>query len=247
MNKLMTCITLYGPSLKAICDQNMWGLWRGSDWQSAQRIDTNAYVCPLCTRRVLIREHDEYLRQSEFTWDHYPPKSVGGISEVLVCRPCNSDFGKDIDYSLKAYLQYIRFIGKEDGVPYPIKARFEGIQGSYLFQAYWKNQTLIQTANFKKYPLVHSWFNDKSRPGAHIHYQFTAPPASDIQRALLKTAYLICFENWGYEFVFSHTGYKMRGAMLGTEEHPLSNYGVFGDLGRDSELSGIFFLKSWLN
>jgi hypothetical protein len=42
-----------------------------------------------------------------------------------------------------------------------------------------------------------------------------------VTRALLKTAYLYCFYNWGYDFVFSKAGELVRNAFLEKAAYPI--------------------------
>ena len=50
------------------------------------------YVCPICRRWFASIE--------EVTFEHAPPRSVGGREVALTCRECNSDAGHGIDAEL---------------------------------------------------------------------------------------------------------------------------------------------------
>src|ERR1019366_3827432 len=70
-----------------------------------------AYLCPLCLRNgIMISNENGLSMHCEFSPDHYPPKSVGGSDSLLVCTHCNSQAGKDYDFSLKQKIKDIAFL-----------------------------------------------------------------------------------------------------------------------------------------
>ena len=54
-----------------------------------------------------------------------------------------------------------------------------------------------------------------------IHITIKTPDEDKLAKALLKTAYLLCFIHWGYEFIYSETGYKIRKVLHGEEKYPI--------------------------
>ena len=65
------------------------------------------------------------------------------------------------------------------------------------------------------------WFDSSS---SNIDWEATLtikrPDDKKILKAVLKTAYLICFINWGYDFVFSTNGNLIREVSNGTNKYP---------------------------
>jgi hypothetical protein len=66
------------------------------------------YICPLCLN-LFSRESLNELSDNPLTFDHNPPKSLGGKNGVLTCKQCNSKSGHKLDNHLLARLEEIDF------------------------------------------------------------------------------------------------------------------------------------------
>lgn len=231
----------YGKSLTALFNANNYSIRIGTSPDESKFVTEDIYLCPLCLKSFFYLKDNEFYENQEFTEDHFPPESVGGKQTILVCSPCNSSYGRDLDYSLKEYLSFKRFIAQKDKAPYPTKITYNGIKGKYNQNLYWENGTLVKEVNFKKYPLIKNWLFDFKKASWDFSLKVTAPPEATIQKALLRAAYLLCFTNWGYDFAYSQTGKHIRETIEGKENHPLSNYGVFGDYESSNHPQGFYF------
>lgn len=231
----------YGKSLTALFDAYNYGIKIGASTDESELITEDIYLCPLCLKHFFYLKEKEFYENQEFTEDHFPPESVGGKQTILVCAPCNSFYGRDVDYSLKEYLSFKRFIAQKDKAPYPTKISYHGIPGKYNQNLYWENGNLVKEVNFKKYPLIKNWILDFKNASRNFSLEITAPSEEKIQKALLRTAYLLCFTNWGYDFVYSQAAKHIRDTITGNAIHPLSNYGVFGDYDLANSPQGFYF------
>ena len=231
----------YGKSLTALFDVHNYSIKIGASTDESELITEDIYLCPLCLKHFFYLKENEFYENQEFTEDHFPPESVGGKQTVLVCAPCNSFYGRDLDYTLKEYLSFKRFIAQKDKAPYPTKISYFGIPGNYNQNLYWENGSLVKEVNFKKYRLIKNWIFDFKKESWNFSLKITAPSEQKIQKALLRTAYLLCFTNWGYDFAYSQTAKHIRETIAGNENHPLSNYGVFGDCDSNTPQEGFYF------
>jgi hypothetical protein len=66
------------------------------------------YICPLCLN-LFNRDSLNELSNNALTFDHNPPKSLGGKNGVLTCKQCNSKSGHKLDNHLLTRLEEIDF------------------------------------------------------------------------------------------------------------------------------------------
>jgi hypothetical protein len=231
----------YGKSLTKLLRTHDYCIRVGELLRESEILTEDIYLCPLCLKHFFYLKNNEFYANAEFTSDHFPPKSVGGKQTILVCVRCNSSYGIDLDYSLKEYLSFKRFISRKDKSPYPMKVSYNGVPGKYNQNLYWENGSLIKEIDFKKYPLIKEWLFDLKNVSQGFSFKITAPSEKVIQKALLRSAYLLCFANWGYDFAYSPTGKHIRNVLENRESHPLSNYGVFGDYDFAKSPHGFYF------
>lgn len=167
----------------------------------------NLYVCPLCADSYFYVGRNEILGNAEFSLDHLPPESVGGAFKVLTCKKCNNEAGHDEaelltlitfgsipDKRRNSILPYTYVINKSTGDKWPVRVIKTESKVDFIFD----EKAKLHNEKLKR-------FLSEMHNGEHPQLQvFVGSPDLDkISRALLKSAYLICFVWWGYEFVFS--------------------------------------------
>ncbi|MCW3116959.1 MAG: hypothetical protein JWM28_1041 [Chitinophagaceae bacterium] len=174
----------------------------------------NLYVCPLCTDSYFYIGENKKLGNSEFSLDHLPPESVGGFFKVLTCKKCNNDaghyeaellrlvtFGSIPDKRRKSIIPYTYVINKKTGDRWPVRINKSDSVVDIVFD----EKAKLYNEKLKK-------FLTELHNGEHPQLKifFGSPDLDKIGRALLKSAYLICFAWWGYEFVFSKNAHLIR-------------------------------------
>ena len=190
-----------------------------------------AYLCPLCLKNWILAEQVNGLSMNlDFSPDHYPPKSAGGqfMFSLLTCKTCNSEAGFQYDFSLKRKIQEIAFKKSIPNASIPGYSKITDVIGSYpgLFKM---DDTGKIEVSLKPNENIHAPFLDqfieasKNRLDYHIDFTIKSVEPKLVSKALLKTAYLICFECWGYEFVFSSNAELMRQVLRGEAEYPIKD------------------------
>src|SRR5215204_3105968 len=102
-------------------DRFVYGQRFAKSWQVMTN-ETDVYACPLCLTRYPLAEIET------LTWDHYPPRSIGGRDgdTVLVCEECRSKWAsidleiarlRDVEEFQKAYPGTVPFIQRFPGTP----------------------------------------------------------------------------------------------------------------------------------
>ncbi|HUZ60103.1 MAG TPA: HNH endonuclease [Hanamia sp.] len=187
----------------------------------------HAYVCPLCLKKAIIVDQTGLYMTAEFSLDHFPPESSGGKLKILVCKKCNNEAGTLYDYSIKQKLQYISFDRKIPSSSLTAKSEITNVKGWYHSNLNVREDGEIEISfkpnPKKKFPLLDSWI-DKSKDDLNwkANLTFRTPDDEKVSKALLKAAYLYCFINWGYEFVYSAHGELIRNVLSDSAKYPIT-------------------------
>jgi hypothetical protein len=233
-------IRTFSPSLNAVAARYNIKVFRNLP-ENAE-----AYLCPLCLSNHLYILEDSLYGSSLFTMDHYPPKSIGGTKTALVCQPCNSSYGGNLDHHIKTNLQVKGFF--EGRSSFPITVSIKG-EGTYRIEGSIEKDRIFLLEHNKKSNLIERWHAAEQIARANneeykINVTGTYPTAELVTRAYLKAGYLQFFIWAGYDFIFSHIAAKIRAVISGDIDHPLSNHGVLTGI-RGLELTdGIYALTN---
>ena len=194
------------------------------------RADPNqpiAYICPLCLQNGFISTTEMAIEwTSDFSSDHYPPANVGGTREILVCKKCNNDAGGRYENELVKQMS-IRSHKKEiPGATLDVRSIIRNVKGNYKIQINilddGKHGISFKPNEKSKVPPLDKWLEDsKSNFDWSIEITVTNADEQKVSKAMLKAAYLFCFEKWGYEFVLSNTGKNIRDVLKGNKNFPL--------------------------
>lgn len=165
------------------------------------------YICPICLKQ--FSEDDLNPKGvNHLSREHNPPEALGGGVTCLTCKSCNNRSGSSIDihllerlinYEKNLFLPYseaeVRFSEGENR----IKAKLKIGKSKYA-----KSHLLISEKNNNK--SVIEQFNEningsKLIGGQIIKVELVKRKKIDFERipiALLKIAYLLAFEKFGY-------------------------------------------------
>jgi hypothetical protein len=163
------------------------------------------------------------IGNSEFSLDHLPPESVGGKYKVITCKQCNNNAGS-YEAELIKLLDFGTIPGKHDSL-FPkakigVKSSIERFDVS--ISKYGNSMNLdFHPAARKFNPKLIDFIKDLHN-GKLSELTVTGPFPDEekISKALLKSAYLMGFVWWGYNFVFSQSAQKIRQVLEGKLEYP---------------------------
>lgn len=213
-----------------------------------------AYLCPLCLKNGIIVERTIGIgMHDEFSLDHFPPESVGGFQTMLVCKKCNNEAGKLYDFSLKEKIQNMAFHNKVPSASLKSKSKITDVTGNYPSKLTIDEKGEMEIS-LKPFEKIHAPYLDefieysKTNSDYKIDLTFKIPDESKVFKALLKTAYLACFELWGYDFIFSETGEIIKSVLNGEAEYPVKNIFFWvGDSIKENKIEhfplGVCYLK----
>ncbi len=184
-----------------------------------------AYLCPLCLKNFLVELEEERKQSSEFTLDHFPPESVGGKLKILTCKKCNNEAGAYYESELINKMNYEATLSNIDNAKIPAKFSLIGIPGNFTCYIKKNNKDKLDV-NFpikskNQSPFLNYWLENKSNNTSwEGKMTIQRPNDEKVVKALLKTAYLICFANFGYDFTFSSNGELIRAVLNNKEVYP---------------------------
>lgn len=200
------------------------------------------YVCPLCfnlfTKNSLNEDYSNPL-----TFDHNPPKSLGGKEGVLTCKDCNSKTGHKIDNHLFMLMEELDFL---DSIPNSkVRTVLENDnnkvtadmaideKGAIKINIDRKNSNPIHIDNFlanrsytyKVYdPFLEGHDLFESGLSWKLNFKMKLLIKSNERLAgiaLLKIAYLYAFEKFGHGFLINSGLYKVREQILNPDKEIL--------------------------
>ena len=187
---------------------------------------TEHYICPLCVASQFILLGNDFMKFEEFTIDHVPPESIGGKTKLLTCQVCNNTAG-EYEAELSEKLKLHAFSDKKNGAiinRISVKKDSTDNVRHKGFMTKGEDGTILvdfpQQAKDNN-PELKYILDEFGGEVKEIQITMKTPDDEKLTKALLKSAYLLCFIHWGYEFIYSEVGYKIRKVLHGEEKYPI--------------------------
>lgn len=202
------------------------------------------YICPLCRVHYIFQKDDELFWSTEFTKDHFPPNSVGGKNNALVCKSCNNKLGSTIESHLPSGLRARYFFEHKGSMPIALSVNK---RGNYKLNGSLEGGKLSLKENNRKSNLLQLIKEAAEKMMAEkepfvMNLKGVFPNEQLVAKALLKAAFLQFFTWAGCDFTFSATAGKIREVLNGKISHPLENQGVFSRITGANLTDGIYAL-----
>lgn len=154
----------------------------------------NNYLCPIC-----LEPHNKLNLPNPLTLEDAPPKSLGGKSNILTCKKCNNTCGYKIDAHLTQRLRDLDKLKLTPDSSFPIEFEIDNIKvrGRMNIDKDGKQNVTVSNQNNNSKTLPELMQNIVGKP----FEPYVIPGKVDeknLEYALLKTAYLMAFERFGY-------------------------------------------------
>lgn len=158
----------------------------------------DVYICPVC-----LKPHKDMLEADPLTLEGAPPKSLGGKANTLTCKSCNSSAGHEIDAHLIERLREIDSASFVPGTETLVRVRFNGeiLQGKISVAVDGTLSMFHAIARNHPQKLEGAMTDLKSGMPIDIDFLKSRVIPEKLEYALLKTAYVMLFERFGYAFV----------------------------------------------
>jgi hypothetical protein len=187
-----------------------------------------AYLCPLCLQNFLYYENETLHYSSSFSLDHFPPQNIEGKNEILVCKACNNKAGHDYENSFWEQVLLEAFSRNVPSITIKGKSEVDKVRGwvhTNVGISNDKSRTIqIPEKQGHRFPkLTEEEFNTNNfGKGFKMNIKFDQVNDRKAIKAIVKTAYLYCFEYWGYSFSFSFAGQMFRDVLSDKTTYPVT-------------------------
>ena len=205
----------------------------------------DAYICPLC-------QHIYAIAHEALTLEHVPPESVGGKPILVTCKTCNNTQGKDLDVYLMNELEISHNLKHLDAIPQKSRISFNGVEinGQTTFSKSEGFKFMISPDNNN--PIEFEGFMKEARNAKEdCEIKLTANITNrkrniDLANiALLKSAYLMAFQELGYMYVLNPCTNAVREQILNPKQQLISApYVIADEAGIPEAISqGVYYAK----
>lgn len=152
------------------------------------------YICPIC-----LKPYDE----NDLTLEDAPQKSLGGTANTLTCKTCNNEAGHKIDHHLTSRLNELDNAQFLPNSEIPVKVIINGdvLQGTLVIDN--NGVMTINHSNKNNHAKKLENSMDVTQSGDIVDIEFVKKKVipDNLEFALLKTAYILFFEKFGYTFI----------------------------------------------
>ena len=162
------------------------------------------YICPICTNQFSELNLDLEI-PNHLTLEDAPPKSLGGKARTLTCHDCNNEFGRYVDFHLTEQLNELDIRSFQANTGAKAKFLHNGIQVQGTIEVDEKGIIKIRHLEKVNNPKELKKYVEQTTIDDIVDIEFPASRV-DIRKfelALLKTAYIMAFEHYGYPLVLS--------------------------------------------
>lgn len=198
------------------------------------------YLCPICLR------NEKEIKATGHGWtaEHNPPESVGGRVTVVTCEDCNSKSGSDIDVHL-----INRLTSKDERKLFPDshikgKAKIDDkIFNSSLYVDS-SGELAIEPLKGNNNPKLveETWSDLEYNKPIVFDFQKRKSDNRVVEIALLKIAYLMAFEKYGYIFILDSCYDSIRDQLINPDKKIYHNFKYY-EVPFPEEHNGVYIIK----
>lgn len=199
---------------------------------------TEAYICPL-SLKWYDREGLRDIYSDQLTLEHSPPKALGGSVVALTAKDLNSKSGYSLDINLQRFIANKEF---NQGIS-ALKTKVKVNNSISMDISFFKKDPPEVTFSTKTFHQGAQKFVDLMKDQGKIDVKFNIPNPQQIDISLLRIAYLMAFNTFGYALIFNKGGlnphyHLVRDQLINPERKILPKIIAFQD-NFDDELLGV--------
>lgn len=203
------------------------------------------FICPICLEQFCANDLD-ITKENHLTLEDAPPYSLGGNANTLTCKKCNNESGHKIDSHLVELLneQDIRNFLPNTEAKVTVEHKDEKVQG------------LLKVDNDGRITITHNTKNNNpqkledyvSKTGKDdnpiLYFTASRVEVKKVEVALLKSAYILAFEHYGYPLILSKAFDVVRQQILNPDKdiYPSGFWSI--QKGYNEQSKGVHFIIS---
>ena len=171
---------------------------------SSIKYENGCYICPICSNLFFEGDLNDDSKNM-LTLEDAPPKSLGGRANTLTCKTCNSRCGHEIDFHLTERLIELDERAFRPSVKTKAKFTHNGlkIQGELNIDSDGKITVIHDKKNNHPEKLDKYVKSTGKDDIVDIEFKPSRVDKHRLEVALLKSAYLLAFEQYGYSLILS--------------------------------------------
>lgn len=177
------------------------------------------YVCPICLNQYSIEDLKTEV-ENHLTLEDAPPYSLGGKANTLTCKKCNNESGHKIDFHLVELLneKEIRNFLPNTETKVTMEHGGQKVQGILKID----NEGTITVNHLLKSNNPTTLKNYVEKTGKDdtpdLYFKTSRVEAKKVEVALLKSAYILAFEHYGYSLILSSAFDVVRQQILNPDD-----------------------------
>lgn len=162
------------------------------------------FICPTCLNQFSKDDLDT-SKENFLTLEDAPPKSLGGKANSLSCKKCNNSFGHEIDFHLVEKLNELDLHSFLPNTGSKATVTHNGMKVQGIVKIDENGGITITHLEKVNNPKTLKEYVTKTGKDNIVDIKF---PVSRVdfrrfEAALLKTAYFLAFEHYGYPLILS--------------------------------------------
>ncbi|HRJ29829.1 MAG: hypothetical protein KF725_03905 [Cyclobacteriaceae bacterium] len=163
-----------------------------------------AFICPLCLEQFSVDDLDT-SKENFLTLEDAPPKSLGGKANTLTCKKCNNRFGHEIDFHLVEKLNELDVYSFQPKSGSKASFTHNGVKVQGIVNVDDKgNITVTHLEKTNNPGLLNKYVKTTGKGDTTtIKFPVSRVDFKKFEVALLKTAYILAFEHYGYPLILS--------------------------------------------
>lgn len=196
------------------------------------------YICPIC-----LEKHSDIKSENPLTLEDAPPKSLGGKANTLTCKKCNNRCGHQIDFHLTERLKELdkAKFPKNSETKVRIKIGNETFNGKIIIDNDGTMKMFHSKKNNHPEKLEDKMVELKAGTVVDINFLKSRVIPENLEYAILKSAYLLAFEKFGYSLILDKNFDIVREQLLNPETRIYPS-GFWFTPPYPEELCGVFFI-----
>lgn len=177
------------------------------------------FLCPICLKPFSDEDLEVNL-ENHLTLEDAPPYSLGGKANTLTCKKCNNESGHKFDNHLVELLneQELRDFSPNTSAYVTVEHRGQKVQGFLQID----NDGKITITHLKKnnHPDKLEKYIEATGKGDKpvLYFKASRVEIKKVEVALLKSAYILAFEHFGYPLILSKAFNPVRDQILKPDE-----------------------------
>lgn len=177
------------------------------------------FICPICFNPFSENDLDIDL-ENHLTLEDAPPYSLGGKANTLTCKKCNNESGYKIDNHLVELLNEQELRNFSPNTSAYVTVEHQGQKAQGLLQIDKERKITITHLTKKNNPEKLDKYVEITGKGDKpvLFFKASRVETKRVEVALLKSAYILAFEHYGYPLILSKAFEPVREQILNPDK-----------------------------